>query len=104
MKINTKLILKNMKGVDLTISKEDTNPFTLGISIANILNVVRDSRSGHTPHKMDSIKRHVLSLKFYNDKEVELDEADLSSLLETVKTDPYFDANIIGQTYLLIKK
>jgi len=90
MKINTKIALKNLAGQEL---KDGEDTLTLGKAVANILSA--DSTGG-------KMKMHVMSLDFYKEKEMDLDDADLSILEKSVENSQTYLPIVSGQILLLL--
>ena len=86
MKINTKQELKTLDGQVIDA--------TLGQAIGNIL---------VTSEGMNRLKAYTLGLKFHNDKEVELDEADLESVKKEIEATKAYTPLITGQVLSIIK-
>jgi len=90
MKINTDKALINLDGSTIALSPTDTTPFTVGKAIANIL-VTSKSKT------FDSFKAFKMAEKFYNEKDVEIDEADFAKIKEIIEKDGQYTALITGQ-------
>ena len=92
MKINTHTAIKNIKGADL--KDGDTEKFfTVGTALSEIL--VASKMGG-------KMKCFVLAQKFYNDKEVELDEADKELVKSTVEATELYNNLVNGQLLILL--
>ncbi len=92
MKINTKEVLKTLKGEEL---KNEGVPFTVGDAISNIL------VSSETGGKM---KMFVLAQKIYSEKNVEVDESDLNLIKETIESSKMYIPLITGQLLTILNK
>jgi len=85
MQINTKAGIKDLAGKDI-LNKEEV--FTIGEAVANIL--INSELKG-------VYKTYVLAKKFYNDKKVELDEADVLLVKEAVEASKSYTVLVKGQ-------
>jgi hypothetical protein len=85
MKINTKEVLKTFKGEPLKAGDEE---LTLGMALSNIL--LGDRAGG-------KMKLFILAEKFYKEKSVELDTADLAMVKTAVEKTELFNALVTGQ-------
>lgn len=92
MKINAKAILKNFKGESL--KNEAGEQFTVGEAISNILSY--DKMGG-------KMKCYILAEKFYKDKEVDLDAADLIIVKAAIEHTEIYVNNITGQLLVLLE-
>ena len=92
MKINTKQALKTLKGEEL---KNGDIPFTLGEALGNIL--LSDKTGG-------KMKLYVLATKFSQDKEVELDKADLELVRNAVSKTEIYNALVAGQIEVILSE
>jgi hypothetical protein len=90
MKINTKTKIKELDGTEGNL--------TIGSQISAILSIPTDKR------QMDALKAYTLALKFTNDEEVELDNADLEAVKTEVKVvGKNFSPIITGQILEVLK-
>ena len=92
MKINTKIVLKNIKGENL---KNEDKDFTLGEALSNV--VVNAKEGG-------KMKLYILGTKLYQEVEVEVDDADLNLLKSVVKSSEVYNALILGQCEMLLEE
>lgn len=90
MKINAKEVLKGLGGEEL---KMGDTVVTVGETISNIL--LTDTKGG-------KMKLYSLAQKFYNDKNIELDDADFSLVKTSVETSPAYNALVIGQLLVIL--
>lgn len=72
MKIQTKQVLKDLAGVEVKSG-------TVGKFVSDILITPRQGRS------MEAQKAFGLAMKFYNDEEVDLDDADFEAVKEEIR-------------------
>lgn len=93
MQINTKIILKNLKGICL--ENEEKEPFTMGEAISNIL--LYDKAGG-------KMKCFILAEKMYKNKSVEIDEADLSLIKESIQRTELYNNIVNGQLLTFIEE
>lgn len=91
MKIDTQVILKDLAGKDILDEKKEG--FKLGQALANI--VVGAKEGG-------KMKLFLLGTKLFQDKSVEVDEADLNLLKNTVKSTEVYGALVAGQVELYL--
>lgn len=96
MKINTQIVLKNLKGKDIESPSEDGSviKFTLGDALSNIL--VNAKEGG-------KMKMFTLAQKLANDKSVDVDASDLSMIKTAVKSTEVYNALFAGQCELLLE-
>jgi hypothetical protein len=92
MKINNSIVLKDLAGKEIVI---DDKKFTLGQALANI------SINAKEGGKM---KLYTLATKLYSDKDINVDEADLSLLKNVVKTSEVYSALVLGQCEILLEE
>ncbi len=85
MIINTKIVLKNLKGEEI---KNGTEVFTLGEALGNILISTKEG---------GKMKLFILGQKMVTQKSVDLDESDLALLKSSVKSSEVYNALILGQ-------
>ncbi len=95
MRINTKQILIDLFKKPLLVEGKE---LTVGVAIASILLAPRQNKT------FDMLKSYILSGKFFNDKEVDLDEADLKKLKETIELGDTYSPLISGQLIQLLEK
>lgn len=88
MKIKCKEVLKTLQGQPIKDGKEE---LTLGMTVANILLQPRQDK------KFSTLKAFSLAQKFFNENEVDLDDADLKTLKELLETDTFFSPLVTGQ-------
>ncbi|MBU1096834.1 MAG: hypothetical protein KKB34_10165 [Bacteroidetes bacterium] len=93
MQINSKTILKNLIGENL-ISGEN-KPLSLGEALSNIL---LNDKVG------SKMKCYILAEKFFKDNTVEIDEADLSLVKESIQRTELYNNLVNGQLLILIGK
>ena len=98
MKIQTNQILKDFSDKPIKLNDHDDENLTLGKAIAQILIHPRVDK------KMDIVKSYVLAGKFYKENEVEIDEADFSNLIETIKLGDLYSPLISGQIIILLNE
>lgn len=92
MKINTKNALKDLAGKDI---KNGKDLFTTGHALGNIL---ADAKQG------GKMKMFVLATKCYQDKEVDVDEADLALIKQAVEQTEMYNNLVAGQLLVLLNK
>lgn len=92
MRINTKIVLKNLKGEDL---KAEDGVLTLGGAISNILS--SDQAGG-------KMKLFILAQKFFTENELDLDSADLNLVKESIKGTKIYTALVAGQVEKIIEE
>lgn len=93
MKINTKIVLKGLDGVDL--QNFENKPLTIGESLGNI--IVSHEIGGRA-------KLYSLGVDLFKKEELEVDSADLILLKEAVeKTKVYSSAVVTGQLLVLLE-
>lgn len=92
MKIKTTKAIVNFKGIAIKDNDED---FTVGKAISNIL---LNSKSG------GKMKIFILAKKFYDEKEVEVDAADLNLIKSEIeKADPQVSNMLVtGQLLIML--
>lgn len=91
MKINT---LTELKTLDKQLIMTAPNELlTLGKAIGNIL---------VSSETMNKLKAYSLGLKFYENDEVELDDADFETLKNELETTKAYTALITGQVLMLL--
>jgi len=91
MKILTQTVLKDLSGKE--ILDENKKGFTLGQALGNIC--VSSKEEG-------KMKLYILGTKLFQDKDVEVDDADLNLLKNVVKKTEVYEALIAGQCELLL--
>lgn len=91
MKINAKETIKNMDGEDAKGAEGVV--LTVGMAIANVLLSAKEG---------GKMKMFVLAKKFWDDKMVEVDEADLSMIKIAVEKTDIYNTLVIGQLLLLL--
>lgn len=87
--IDARFIIKNLKGEPL---KSDGDDLTLGMVIANILLAPHKDKKGFRP-----LKSYELAKKFYNDATVEIDNADLTQIIELVEETDQVTTLVVAQ-------
>jgi len=92
MNIKTNVALKNLKGEEIKDDKGEV--FTLGQALANI--VVEDKIGG-------KMKLYILGTKLFQEKEIEVDSADLNLIKEALKKSETYGALILGQCEMLLE-
>ena len=90
MKINTQNTLKDLAGKDI---KNGNELFTMGMALGNIL---ANSPTGGK-HKM-----FILATKCYQNKEVEIDKADLELIKNAIETTDQYNNLVSGQILQLL--
>jgi hypothetical protein len=94
MKINTKIVLKNLNGEPLT--SPDNVPFTLGEALGNIM--VSHDAGG-------KMKCFLLAQKFATQDSVEVDGADLSLVKQACESSRAYAGGLIpGQALLILEE
>lgn len=96
MKINAQKILRTLNRE--IIKDQDGTLYTIGKAIAQILIQPGADRKGMNP-----LKAYLLAQKFYDEKEVELDEADAAQVKEIVEKSVAFSPIILGQILEIMK-
>lgn len=91
MKINNQETLKDLNGDIVKDSSNNNAPITVGKAIAGILTTPKQNSN------FDPLKAYTLAQKFYSDKEVDLDEADMISLKKEIKENKGSHVVISGQ-------
>lgn len=76
-KINTKQKFVNLRGFEI---KQEKEFLTLGVVLAEIILAPHEDKDGFRP-----LKAYELAKKFFDQKEVEIDKADLMQLRELVE-------------------
>lgn len=90
MKINAKQLIKELDGTETEL--------TIGSQLAGLLTIPTDKR------QMDILKAYTLAIKFTNQEEVELDNADVEALKTELKgVGKYMSPLIIGQILEILK-
>ena len=92
MKIDTKKILVNLKGENLKNDKDE--PVTVGDAIGNI--IITSDIGG-------KMKMYVLAKKFVSEKEVDVDDADLLMIKDSIEKSKVYNALVCGQILQLIE-
>jgi len=90
MKINLRKELSSLNGEAL---KDGTETLTLGKALSNILS---------TSEEGGKMKLFILAKKFYEDKEVDLDAADLAIVKKAVEKTKIYTPLVAGQVELLL--
>lgn len=91
MKINTKTLIKDVSGKPMPTQEGD---LSLGVVIGNIL---------FSDESIGKLKGYTLGMKFYQDEEVDVDEADLQAIKRAIETTKVFPSNLItGQALSII--
>jgi len=90
MKINTHAPIKNLDGKDI---KDGEKFFTIGRALSEIM------VGAETGGKM---KCFVLAQKFFNDKEVDLDEADKELVKSTIEATKLYNNLVTGQLLVIL--
>lgn len=91
MKINTKTLIKDVSGNPLPTQEGN---LTLGVVIGNIL---------FSDESIGKLKGYTLGVKFYQDEEVDIDEADLQAIKKAIEMTKVFQSNLItGQALSII--
>lgn len=93
MKINTTKELKTLDG--RIIMQSENEKLTLGKAVANVL---------VTSENINKLKAYSLAQKFYNDAEVDIDEADFELVKQELEQSRAYNALIIGQILSIINK
>lgn len=93
MKINTKIVLKNLKGEPLKTDSE--TPLTVGEALSNIL--LFDKAGG-------KMKCFILAEKCYKQNAIEIDEADFSLIKDSVgRSEAYPSSIVTGQLLVFLE-
>jgi len=90
MKINTQTSIKNLDGKDI---KDGDKFFTIGKALSEIM---VGAESG------GKMKCFVLAQKFFNDKEVDLDEADKELVKSTIEATKLYNNLVTGQLLVIL--
>lgn len=90
MKINTQTSIKNLDGKDI---KDGEKFFTIGKALSEIM------VSAEVGGKM---KCFVLAQKFFNDKEVDLDEADKELVKSAIEATKLYNNLVTGQLLVIL--
>lgn len=91
MKINTQIVLKDLKGKEV----EDKGvKFMLGDALSNILISAKEG---------GKMKMYTLATKLANDKSVDVDASDLSMIKEAVRKTEIYNALVAGQCELILE-
>lgn len=93
MQIKAKATLKNLIGQNLI--GEGNKPLTMGEVLSNIL---LNDRVG------SKMKCYILAEKFFKDETVEIDEADLSLVKDSIQRTELYNNLVNGQLLILIGK
>jgi hypothetical protein len=93
MQINAKAILKNLRGQYLI--NEEKIPLTTGEALSNIL--LNDRVGG-------IMKCFILAEKLFKDETVEIDEADLSLVKDSIQRTELYNNLVSGQLLIFIEK
>lgn len=91
MKINTKTVLKDLKGESL---KNGEVEYTLGEAIANIL--ITSELGG-------KMKSYVLAQRFMSEPSIDLDTSDFALVKTAVEQTKSYTALIAGQVLVLLE-
>jgi len=100
MKIKTDQVIKTIDGV--TIQDADGSNLTFGKAIANMLLAPRRGESG--AYEFDKMKTYILAHKFYTEKEVDIDDADLKKLKNVIETDTAYGPLVPGFILFTLNK
>lgn len=92
MKINLKQTFKTLKGDIIYRDDKKTDPLTLGEVLSEIVLSPHRDKKGFRP-----LKGLELARKFYNDKEIELDQSDFIQLKEIIEESSAYIALVTGQ-------
>lgn len=92
MKINTKLVIKDILGNDIEKPKKGEK-FTIGEALATIL---IDSPAG------EKMKLYLLAKAFANEKEVTIDKADLKLVSDAVENTTKYNNLVNGQLLTIL--
>ena len=96
MKIKTSTILVGLNNEPIKTDKNED--ITLGMAIATI--IISQPKSD----KYDPLKSYVLSNKFYNEDEVDIDASDLSFVKDAIKATGVYTPLISGQLLLILEQ
>lgn len=91
MKIKTNEAIKDLKGI--AIKKDGKDNFTVGDALANIL--VSDKVGG-------KMKMFILAQKCANDKEIDVDKADISMIRDAVDRTEQYNNLVNGQLLVML--
>jgi DNA-directed RNA polymerase subunit L len=92
MKINTQIVLKDLKGKEIEIKSGEN--FTLGDALSNVLVSAKEG---------GKMKMFTLALKLANEEYVDVDASDLSMIKEAVKKTEIYNALVAGQCELILE-
>jgi hypothetical protein len=98
MKIDTTIGLKALNGEQITITEGgEVKPFSIGRLIADMLASPEDKCSfGH-------VKRYTMMNKFFNEKEIDIDNADLKVIEEMLEKNTTRSSVVVGQVLELLE-
>lgn len=86
MKINTQTPIKTLAGEPIKNGTEGN--FTIGLALSNIL--IENKQGG-------KMKMFILAQKFFNDKEIDIDEADFNLVKSAVESTENYNNLVNGQ-------
>lgn len=92
MKINTKIILKDLENGNIKDPLNGKNDLTLGMVIARIL-----TGNPKEIKQLSPLKAFDLAMKFNNNNIVEIDKADYKEIKEIIKKSSTYAVLVIGQ-------
>lgn len=92
MKINTKQAITDLAGKEI---KSPDGVFAIGTALSNIL--IEAQEGG-------KMKLFILAQKLFNDKEVEVDEADLGIIRKAVENTKQYNNLVTGQLLQMLDK
>lgn len=92
MTLNTKQVLKNLKGEEITSGDE---PFTLGTVIANVLSSVESG---------GKMKLYILAQKAHDQDSIELDAADVALIKNALETSKIYQNVVLGQALVMLEE
>jgi len=96
MKILTKQVLKDLDGKP--IPKLGGGALTLGIAIAQML-TNREAKTGFDP-----LKTYILATKFYDNDEVDIDDADWMKVKKLLESNTADSALVVGQVLKILNQ
>ena len=92
MKIQSKKVLKTLKGSDL--KNQEDQPLTLGEALGMILTNAKDG---------GKMKLFLLAQKFSEGKDVEIDQADLGIIKKGVESTEIYNNLVTGQILVILE-
>ena len=98
MKIQAKEQIQTLDGKNVVDQNEV--PLTVGQAISNMLLAPRKNGV----YVFDKMKSYILAQKFYEDKDVEIDAADLKNLRQVVETDTLYGPLVSGRVLIALDK